>query len=102
MTNITFSVDDDLHKQMKEHPEIKWTEILRQSILNYLKKVEEIDELSIEDFRTRLDPKLFSRIEELNEQDEILFYKKVKEKNHERLDYLQELEKEESERGKDL
>lgn len=102
MTNITFSVDDDLHKQMKEHPEIKWTEILRQSILNYLKKVEEIDELSIEDFRTRLDPKLLSRIEELNEQDEILFYKKVKEKNYERLDYLQELEKEESERGKDL
>ena len=102
MTNITFSVDDDLHKQMKEHPEIKWTEILRQSILNYLKKVEEIDELSIEDFRTRLDPKLLSKIEELNEQDEILFYKKVKEKEHKRLDSLQELEKEEFERGKDV
>jgi len=102
MTNITFSVDDDLHKQMKEHPEIKWTEILRQSILNYLKKIEEIDELSIEDFRTRLDPKLLSKIEELNEQDEILFYKKVKEKEHKRLDSLQELEKEELERGKDV
>ena len=102
MTNITFSVDDDLHKQMTEHPEIKWTEILRQSILNYLKKVEEIDELSIEDFRTRLDPKLLSKIEELNEQDEILFYKKVKEKEHKRLDGLQELEKEELERGKDV
>ena len=102
MTNITFSVDDDLHKQMKEHPEIKWTEILRQSILNYLKKVEEIDELSIEDFRTRLDPKLLSKIKELNEQDEILFYQKVKEKENERLDSLQELEKEELERGKDL
>jgi len=25
MTNITFSVDDDIHKKMKEHPEIKWT-----------------------------------------------------------------------------
>ncbi|KKM60401.1 hypothetical protein LCGC14_1542160, partial [marine sediment metagenome] len=36
MTNITFSVDDNLHKKMKEHPEIKWTEILRQSIANYL------------------------------------------------------------------
>ena len=102
MTNITFSVDDDLHKQMKEHPEIKWTEILRQSILNYLKKVEEIDELSIEDFRKRLDPKLLSKIEELNEQDEILFSKKVKEKEHKRLDGLQELEKEELERGKDV
>lgn len=101
MTNITFSVDNELHKKMKEHPEIKWTEILRQSITNYLKKVEEIDELSIEDFRNRLDPKLLSKIEELNEQDEILFYKKVKEKEHERLGRLQELENEELERGKE-
>ena len=86
---------------MKEHPEIKWTEILRQSITNYLKKVEEIDELSIEDFRNRLDPKLLSKIEELNEQDEILFYKKVKKKEHERLDSLQELENEGLERSKE-
>ena len=102
MTNITFSVDDDLHKQMKKHPEIKWTEILRQSILNYLKKVEELDELSIEDFRTRLDPKLLSKIEELNEQDEILFYKKVKEKEHKRLDRLQESEEEKLEKGEEV
>ncbi len=39
MTNITFSIDDDIHKKMKEHPEIKWTEILRQSIIKYLKNV---------------------------------------------------------------
>ena len=55
--------------------------------------MEEIDELSIEVFRKRLDPKLLSKIEELNEQDEILFYKKVKKKEHERLNRLQELER---------
>ncbi|MHA1190861.1 MAG: hypothetical protein ACTSP9_01025 [Promethearchaeota archaeon] len=102
MTNITFSVDDDLHKKMKEHPEIKWTEILRQSIINYLKKVEEIDELSIEDFRSRLDPKLISKIEELVEQDEIILYNQIKEKEYERLDSLQKLEKEKLERSKDV
>ena len=102
MTNITFSVDDDLHKKMKEHPEIKWTEILRQSIINYLKKVEEIDELSIEDFRSRLDPKLISKIEELVEQDEKILYNQIKEKKYERLDSLQKLEKEKLERSKDV
>ncbi|KKN13122.1 hypothetical protein LCGC14_1009560 [marine sediment metagenome] len=93
MTNITFSVDDDLHKKMKEHPEIKWTEILRQSIANYLKKVEEIDVLSINDFRKRLDPEIQKKIEELNEQDEIMFYEEAKKIEEERLKRLQELQR---------
>jgi hypothetical protein len=40
MTNITFSVDNDLHQKMKNHPEIKWSEIFRNSIRNYLKNLE--------------------------------------------------------------
>lgn len=67
MTNITFSIDDDVHRKMKEHPEIKWTEILRQSIINYPKKVVEIDVISIKDFRKRLDPKLLQKLNELDE-----------------------------------
>ncbi len=93
MTNITFSVDDDLHKKMKEHPEIKWTEILRQSIANYLKKVEEIDVLSIKDFKKRLDPEILMKIDELNDQDEIMFYEDGKKLEEERLKQLQELER---------
>ncbi len=93
MTNITFSVDDDLHKKMKEHPEIKWTEILRQSIANYLKKVEEIDVLSIKDFKKRLDPEILMKIDELNDQDEIMFYEYGKKLEEERLKQLQELER---------
>jgi len=93
MTNITFSVDNDLHKKMKEHPEIKWTEILRQSIINYLKKVEEIDVISVKDFRKRLDPELLKKIKELDDQEEILFYKKAKKMEQERLNHLQELKR---------
>ena len=63
MTNITFSVDDDLHKKMKEHPEIKWTEILRQAIIDYLKKVEKIDVIPINEFKRHLEPELLQRIE---------------------------------------
>ncbi|KKK43962.1 hypothetical protein LCGC14_1052540 [marine sediment metagenome] len=93
MTNITFSVDGDLHKKMKEHPEIKWTEILRQSIVNYLKKVEEIDVLSIKDFKKRLDQETLRKIDELNDQDEIMFYEKSKKLEEERLKHLQELKR---------
>ncbi|KKK62859.1 hypothetical protein LCGC14_3000100, partial [marine sediment metagenome] len=82
-----------LHKKMKEHPEIKWTEILRQSIANYLKKVEEIDVLSINDFRKRLDPDIQRKIEKLNEQDETSFYEEAKRIEEERLKQLQELER---------
>ena len=95
MTNITFSVDDDLHKKMKEHPEIKWTEILRQSIINYLKKVEEIDEISIEDFRSRLEPEILKKIDRLDEKSEINYYTQVKKKEHERMAALQKFKKEE-------
>jgi predicted transcriptional regulator len=95
MTNITFSVDDDLHKKMKEHPEIKWTEILRQSIINYLKKVEEIDEMSIEDFKSRLEPDLVKKIDKLEEKNERDYYDKIKKKEMDRLTDLQKLEKEE-------
>lgn len=93
MTNITFSVDDDIHKKMKEHPEIKWTEILRQSIINYLKKVEELDVISIKDFRERLDPKLLKKIKELEKKKEISYYKKAKKLEQERLNSLHELER---------
>ena len=93
MTNITFSVDDDIHKKMKEYPEIKWTEVLRQSIVNYLKKVEEIDVLSIKDFKKRLDQETLKKIDELNDQDEIMFYAKAKKMEEERLKQLQKLER---------
>ncbi len=36
MTNVTFSVDEKLYSQMKKHPEIKWSEIFRNAIKDYL------------------------------------------------------------------
>ncbi len=93
MTNVTFSVDDDIHKKMKEHPEIKWTEILRNSIIEYLKKVEEIDVLAIEEFRKNLDQDILNMIEELDEGEELKFYQKTKQKEKERMEIQQKLER---------
>ncbi len=93
MTNITFSIDDEIHEKMKNHPEIKWTEILRQSIIDYLEKIVETDVISIKDFRKRLDSTVLQKIEDLDKKEEILFYDKGKELEKDRLAHLQDLER---------
>ena len=55
--------------------------------------IEEIDVLSIRDFKKRLDPEILMKIDELNDQDEIIFYKDGKKMEEERLKQLQELER---------
>ena len=40
MPNITLSIPPDLYKKMKEHPEIKWSEVARRAIAEYLAKIE--------------------------------------------------------------
>jgi hypothetical protein len=41
---MTFNLPDDLHKRMKSHPEIKWSEVARRSIAEYLAELaDEID-----------------------------------------------------------
>ena len=32
MTNITLAIPDNLHKRMKHHSEIRWSEVVRKSI----------------------------------------------------------------------
>lgn len=39
MPNMTISIPDELHKRMKSHPEIRWGEIVRKAIAEYLEKL---------------------------------------------------------------
>ena len=91
MTNITFSVNDELHKKMKEYPEIKWSEILRRAIQEYLKKLEEPDKITVEELRSKLDKETLNQIDKLDLEKEIDFFKKTKEMESERLKSLIEL-----------
>jgi hypothetical protein len=36
MANITLSIPDDVRERMKNYPEIKWSEVVRRAILDYL------------------------------------------------------------------
>jgi metal-responsive CopG/Arc/MetJ family transcriptional regulator len=41
MPNITLSLPDDIYKKMKKYSEIKWSEVVRKAIADYIKKLEE-------------------------------------------------------------
>ena len=40
MANITLSVPEELHKKMKKHSELKWSEVARQA---FERKVDELE-----------------------------------------------------------
>ena len=54
MANITFLIPKNSHDRMLHHPEVNWTEIIRQSIAKNLDKIEEIDEISSAELRVVL------------------------------------------------
>jgi hypothetical protein len=44
MTNMTISIPSELCEKMKRHAEIKWSEVVRKSIADYINKMEIIEE----------------------------------------------------------
>ena len=45
MVNVTLAVSEELHKIMKRHPEIKWSEVARQAMWEYARRLELLDEI---------------------------------------------------------
>ena len=46
MPTVTVSVDDDLKKQMNDHPEINWSEVARQSFRGKLDELGTLERLN--------------------------------------------------------
>ena len=45
MTNMTLAIPEDLHKIMKNHKQIKWSEIARQAIRDQAEKLDFMNEI---------------------------------------------------------
>ena len=45
MANLTFSIPEELHREMRAHPEIKWAEVARRAFRDHLDKLELYDHL---------------------------------------------------------
>lgn len=70
MSNMTLSVPEELHKRMREHTELKWSDIARQAFEQKLSEIE-------------LAKKLLSK-SELTEADAEIIGHKIKSKIRER------------------
>jgi len=46
MANVTLAVPEELRRIMRGHPEIKWSEVARQAMWEYAKKLEVMDEVT--------------------------------------------------------
>ena len=45
MPNVTLAVPEDLHRQMRAHPEIKWAEVARTAFRRHLRSLDLYDRL---------------------------------------------------------
>ncbi len=48
MANITLSIPNKLHEKIKKHPEIRWSEVARHAMTEYVEKLELMDKLTSE------------------------------------------------------
>ncbi len=86
MGHITLSVPDEVRKEMKKHPEIRWSEIARQSIIEkalLLKK-----SIHSKDLINFLPPETKKSIELADEKSSMKFYKSMKGLEWKRKKYL--------------
>ena len=54
MPNVTFAVPDELHREMKAHPEIKWSEVARKAIRREVERMHWYEHV-LKDSRLSLD-----------------------------------------------
>jgi len=46
MPNVTLAIPNDLHRKMKKHTEIRWSEVVRKSIADKIKMLDVMDKLA--------------------------------------------------------
>lgn len=48
MPNMTLAIPDKLHKFIKEHKEIRWTEVVRRSLWDYVYMMQRMEQKETE------------------------------------------------------
>ncbi|MBS3098375.1 hypothetical protein J4209_06295 [Candidatus Woesearchaeota archaeon] len=55
MPNITLAIPEDLHAKMKEHSEIRWSEVVRKTITQKIEDLDIMDKLTAKSKLTQKD-----------------------------------------------
>jgi hypothetical protein len=53
--NITLSVPEDLHRRMRRHPEVQWSEVVRRVIAAKIRDLEAMNRLTAKSLLTQDD-----------------------------------------------
>ncbi len=61
MANITLAIEDSLHERMKQHSEIRWSEVVRKSIAQRVEMLEAMDKIARKSKLTKKDVDEISR-----------------------------------------
>ena len=89
MAHITLSIPDDLYREIKKHPHIKWSQAAREGIKQQLSQLGGV--ISGKDFLKRLNPetrRALERVSNLPKSDWKKYHKKLKESEKRRLKSL--------------
>ncbi|KUH34425.1 hypothetical protein APY94_01980 [Thermococcus celericrescens] len=85
MPTMTLSIPPELYRKMKKHPEIKWSEVARKAIAEYLSELENSrTEMSMLEFRELLGDELIRDIESVPDEAYEEYYKKARDLEWER------------------
>lgn len=89
MAHITLSVPDELYREMKNHPEIKWSEAARQGINQQMARIKGV--VSGNELLSKLSPDTRAALERISNLPQSAVrkqYKKMRESEKRRLKLL--------------
>lgn len=77
MPEISIEISKDVKNQMNKHKEINWNEVIEKTIKDYLKKLETINSVPIQELRKQLEAEGLN-LEKLTHEQNIDLYKKMR------------------------
>ena len=83
MANITLSIPDDVRERMRKYPEIRWSEVVRSAILEYLDKLTG-SETYDSSYYAELAKRTGIRLEDISLDEAEKHYEKMRDKEWER------------------
>ncbi len=90
MPNITLSIPEDIYRKMKKYSEIKWSEVIRKAIVDYLEKLEESrTEVSSEELLNELGDEFKESLNKLDFEKAVEGYKRMRENEWKRIFTIQ-------------
>lgn len=79
MPNITLSIPDEIYKKMKKYREVRWSEVARKAIVEYLKKLEGEFKMSTEELLEELGEEFAKDLSAISFEKAVEWYEKMRE-----------------------